>query len=135
MCDYESTRKRSRAILALIPLHAEMPPSRSRLGHEEPLLGKTPPGRIGALRDFRLTFTHYVDRIDFPTKVITCIVDDLLAVGRVVRIVAPLHHFGLASPSGADRVDSAVFFAEGREDDPPTVRGVVGGVVVGGVVG
>src|SRR5687767_101459 len=82
---------------------------------EEVPLRTIPPGRVGALRDFGLTPTAYVDRVDLPTKVIACVVDDLLAVRRVVRIVAPLRDFDLASPAGADRVDPAVFLAGGRE--------------------
>src|SRR5687767_6101932 len=91
------------------------------LRSEEKPLRTTPPGRVGALRDFGLTPTAYVDRVDLPLYFIACVVDDLRAVGRVVRIVAPLHDFSLTSPSGADRVDPAVFLAEGREGDPPAV--------------
>jgi hypothetical protein len=36
------------------------------LGPQEKPLRAAPPGRVGALRDFRLTPTAYVDRIDLP---------------------------------------------------------------------
>ena len=87
-----------------------------------------PPGRTQPLRDFRLTPTACVDRVDVRMQQETaCVVDDLLAVGRVVRIVATLRDFGLTSPVSADRVDRGVPETLGaREGDPPAVGGVVG---------
>lgn len=75
---------------------------------EEPLLRTTPPGRVGALRDSRLTPTAYVDRVDLPTYFIARVVDDPLTVGRIRRIVlhcAVIGELELTRSVGVGRVD------------------------------
>src|SRR5688500_5068479 len=80
-------------------------------------------GRLSAGRNFGLTTTADVDRVDggAPGGVAVHHVGDLFAVGRVgrsgfVRVV--VGEFGLTSPTGFDRVDLGVVSIVSHVGDP-----------------
>ena len=59
------SKKKRKAEAANSPRPSPRPQGRWLTPREKPLRA-APPGRVGALRDFRLTPTAYVDRIDLP---------------------------------------------------------------------